>query len=522
MTQVQEKRDVNKYGSRVINRIRLFLVILYAASVASTWSTTDPALIRAYLIGIGFQFSYCIVTFLLDALGKTPRSWARITIVLDVLVLFMVMVVGVSASNAEQAVTVLRATVLYFILAFYIICSCLAMSTVRFVLFIGALCTVCCFVVIVIANQVGGVVLTTELSKTNLPGHVSLANEILKPVFIFIFAIIMRSVLVILTTLREDALKQSERIQQSNETLQLQAQKMVKHADQLRASVAAIRQLMATFNERMENQASSVQEISATMEQFTASIENSTDSVHTQYAKIDNMNKESTALEKILDGVRSSTEDLNGRMELARTTGTRVTSAVDELSNTLRGIEDSFLRVSEINQMMAEIADRTNLLALNAAIEAARAGEYGRGFAIVAQEVGKLADTSGANAETIETIVSDSARVIEGARKATELAHQMVRDQGKGLAEMSGNFHALRDRIQEEERINKTLIQSLRDLKQLSGEIERISREQKEGSAAAAQAIASIEADLSVQVQKSRDLEESIIGIEEQAGALER
>ncbi|MCE9600066.1 MAG: hypothetical protein K8S54_19050 [Spirochaetia bacterium] len=521
MTPVQQKRDVNKYGSQVINRIRLFLVILYAGSVASTWSTTDPALIRAYIIGICFQFSYCIVTFILGALDKTPRFWARFTIVLDVLVLFMVMAVGVS-TNTEQAITVLRATVLYFILAFYIICSCLAMSTARFVLLIGALCSVCTIVALVLAVQISDVKVTTELAKTQLPGYISLSNEIIKSLFLFIFAIIMRSVLVILTTLREEALQQSERIQQSNDALQLQAQKMIAHADTLRQSVVSIRKLMETFNERMENQASSVQEISATMEQFTASIENSTESVRTQYGKIDNMNKESAALERILDGVRVSTEDLNGRMETARTTGTRVTSAVDELSNTLRGIEDSFLRVSEVNQMMAEIADRTNLLALNAAIEAARAGEYGRGFAIVAQEVGKLADTSGANAETIETIVSDSARVIEGARRATELAHQMVRDQGKGLAEMAGNFHALRDRIQEEERINKTLIQSLRDLKQLSGEIERISREQKEGSAAAAQAIASIEADLSVQVQKSRDLEESIIGIEEQAGALER
>jgi methyl-accepting chemotaxis protein len=118
---------------------------------------------------------------------------------------------------------------------------------------------------------------------------------------------------------------------------------------------------------------------------------------------------------------RSIADSGNSRMEKSIAAIRRVESTVDHSAGVMADLSSETERIQAITQVIREIADQTNLLALNAAIEAARAGEQGRGFAVVADEVRKLA-------ERTSTSTTDIAATVEAIRGKAQTAVQAMHD----------------------------------------------------------------------------------------------
>jgi len=137
--------------------------------------------------------------------------------------------------------------------------------------------------------------------------------------------------------------------------------------------------------------------------------------------------------------ISGSTAKEGGRVVAETVEGmNRISEVVRKSAQTVQALGKSSDQIGEIIQVIDDIADQTNLLALNAAIEAARAGEQGRGFAVVADEVRKLAErTTKATKEIagmIKQIQKDTNGAVESMSKGTEEV-----EKGKALADKAGD-----------------------------------------------------------------------------------
>ncbi|MBA3997269.1 MAG: hypothetical protein C0466_08880 [Candidatus Accumulibacter sp.] len=125
------------------------------------------------------------------------------------------------------------------------------------------------------------------------------------------------------------------------------------------------------------------------------------------------------------------------RMEQSIAATGRVVEAVQASSGTITELSLEIQRIGDVTRTIKEIAEQTNLLALNAAIEAARAGEQGRGFAVVADEVRKLAERTSASTADISQTVAQIQRTTGDAVASMERAVREV-EEGIGMMKASG------------------------------------------------------------------------------------
>ena len=270
--------------------------------------------------------------------------------------------------------------------------------------------------------------------------------------------------------------------------------------------VLSIKDTLVQVSEASSAVASASTEISSSTEQMAAGAQEQSSQAAEVATAVEEMTKTlgetNGNIRKVADGAKSAKDSANEGGTVVEDTikgMKRISDVVNQSAEQVKVLGASSDKIGEIIGVIDDIADQTNLLALNAAIEAARAGEQGRGFAVVADEVRKLAErTSKATKEIasmIKQIQADTNQAVTSMDKGTEEVSKgitLAEQAGQMLLGIVGNAESVADMVSQ---IAAASEQQASASEQISKNVEAISTVTQE-SASGVQQIAKTAEDL--------------------------
>ncbi len=291
-----------------------------------------------------------------------------------------------------------------------------------------------------------------------------------------------------------------------------------------------LRSLLGRIQENSEHLSAAAEELSASTEEVTASTTEVASRAHetlnASSSAAQSASESAIAMEETATGVHriaESTQSLNESSGETYQTAIAGGKIIEQASNQMNMINRSSNMVNELVQKLSKqtgeienitnvitaITEQTNLLALNAAIEAARAGEHGKGFAVVADEVRKLAEESKTSANQIVDLIHEIKVDMADVEKAAAESLTSVSDGVKVIGQAGTSFDGIVSAV---EKMNTQIEEISATSEEISASAEQVSASVSDIAAGATNANASIES-IAASIEEQTATMEQVSGV---------